>query len=161
MVRFKFLELLVRVAESKYKDTMNKNSAEYYAALFEKLMKEVILEHAPYEPMQNWRENELWTLEVNDVMKVNLDGIHQLYKRYLNPKQNTLHKNNIMLMFTRDTNLVSINEALYCYGLSKMTVIDETKLNKLYDRMIIPEFVEMIGRVADVKFKNQTMLGLS
>ena len=64
-------------------------------------------------------------------------------------------------MFTVDTEIVSIKEALYCYGLSKMTVINETADNKKYDRMILTEFVEMIGRVADVKYKNQNMLGLA
>ena len=51
LMRYKFLELLVRVSDGKYKDIKNANSADCYAVLFEKLLKEVILEHAPYEPM--------------------------------------------------------------------------------------------------------------
>ena len=94
-------------------------------------------------------------------MKVNLDGIRLLYERYWNQKIKVLPKDNALRLFTTDTELVSIKDALYCYGLCKMTVINETKDNKLYDRMKLTEFVEMIGRVADVKYKTQTMLGLA
>ena len=41
------------------------------------------------------------------------------------------------------------------YGMSKMTVVDESddgivKYNKLY----FVEFLEMIGRIADIKYRN-------
>ena len=44
-------------------------------------------------------------------------------------------------------------KASYCYGMSKMTVVRETKQAILYDRVELSELCEMIVRVADTKFK--------
>ena len=43
--------------------------------------------------------------------------------------------------------------ALYCFGMSKMTVVSETKESKKYDRIELSEMCEMICRCAESKFK--------
>ncbi len=49
-------------------------------------------------------------------------------------------------------------EALYCYGMSKMTVVNELKNATKYDKVELAEMCEMICRVADTKFKAATGL---
>ena len=45
-------------------------------------------------------------------------------------------------------------DASYCYGMSKMTVLNEVKQSKKYEKLELPEFNEYIGRVADLKYKS-------
>ena len=46
------------------------------------------------------------------------------------------------------------NEARYCFGMSKMTVMRENEsASKEYFRMNFVEFIEMIARIAEVKFR--------
>ena len=35
------------------------------------------------KPWQEWRENEFWTLEVDDLIKANLDKLKLLYKKLI------------------------------------------------------------------------------
>ena len=44
-------------------------------------------------------------------------------------------------------------DAVHCYGMSKMTVIDEKLQSKKYEKVEFPEFCEYIARVADLKYR--------
>ena len=58
------------------------------------------------------------------------------------------------LFFTR-TNLLSMEKYVtYCFGMSKMTVVKETTNSVQYYQLKFIEFIEMIGRVAHFKFKD-------
>ena len=43
-------------------------------------------------------------------------------------------------------------EVKACYGMSKMTVIDEEKNKSEYDNIRFSEFLEFLGRIAHAKF---------
>ena len=43
---------------------------------------------------------------------------------------------------------------MYCYGMSKMTVIKESVTPRMYDKVELSELCEMICRLADTKFKS-------
>ncbi len=61
---------------------------------------------------------------------------------------------NVMDLFTKKSDcFLSQKDALFCYGMSKITVANENEQNKNYHRLLFVEFLEMIGRVADFKFK--------
>ena len=51
-------------------------------------------------------------------------------------------------------------DAMYCYGMSKMTVVDEVKHSKRYDKCELSEFCEFVARVADLKYKSAEEYGL-
>lgn len=58
----------------------------------------------------------------------------------------------------KDTNLNLIEkDAIFCYGMSKMTVDREHEKNHLYSQLAFVEFLEMIGRIAHSKFRHTTM----
>ena len=76
--RFEFLEILIRIARGKYMDFGGTEKSISYALM--KLMQSHILPMASQSlPLQSWRDDELWTLEVNDLLEVNLRGIKKLY----------------------------------------------------------------------------------
>ena len=67
-----------------------------------------------------------------------------------------------MEIFTRDADILLEKDALYAYGMSKMPLVKETSENAKYKRIMSnPEFYEMIGRVAEIKFKDQISLSLA
>lgn len=66
----------------------------------------------------------------------------------------------IDLLTVRSSLELSVRDAIYCYGMSKMTCAEENAPGKLpdhYQKIEFVEFLEMIGRVAEVKFKGTEM----
>ena len=104
-----------------------------------------------------FREEKLWTLDVDDVLKVNIEGLRQIQEYYWTIKQRYMSKRNAIDLVTKDSAVqVTDKDAMYCYGMSKMTLIDEVKQSKRYVKMELPELCEFLGRVADIKYKDQT-----
>ena len=62
--RFEFLEILVRMANAKYLET---KICKTFADSTEKLITECVLPHYKPQPWQEWREKELWTIDINDI----------------------------------------------------------------------------------------------
>ena len=61
-------------------------------------------------------------------------------------------------LVTRDTGVgLSDKDAVYSYGMCKMTVDKEHEKNAEYFRLQFVEFLEMIGRAAHQKFRGTTM----
>ena len=70
LCRYELFEILVRIANVKYRES---GQASTYAEAFEKLLSWNIFNK--YDMPCSWqgfRENELWTLEVNDTLEANL-----------------------------------------------------------------------------------------
>lgn len=58
-------------------------------------------------------------------------------------------------MCTRDADLqIPEKDIVFCFGMSKMAVTHEPTHYKQYQQMVFPEFLELIGRLAEIKFKN-------
>jgi hypothetical protein len=49
---------------------------------FSKLLNEHIFPNANPPPWQEFRDELLWTIEVNDVLEANLEGIKKIYNYY-------------------------------------------------------------------------------
>jgi len=76
LCRFEFLEILARLAQSKYKET---GICPTYEDSMIKLLEEHVLPLANPEPWQEWRDEFLWTIDVNDVLETNLEGCKKMY----------------------------------------------------------------------------------
>ena len=62
------------------------------------------------------------------------------------------------LFMTRSDLQLTDKETKFCYGMSKMTVANENdELDKRYFRMEPVELLEMICRVADLKFRGSEL----
>jgi hypothetical protein len=47
---------------------------------------------------------------------------------------------------------ISYKDCVYCFGMSKMTVTNENEESKTYYRLLFVEFLEMVGRIAHLKY---------
>lgn len=59
-------------------------------------------------------------------------------------------------IFTKSGVALPEQQAIFCYGMSKMTIVDEFKMTERVGYLVMDfvEFLEMICRVANAKFKN-------
>jgi len=70
LMRFEFFEALVRLSNFKYKDT---GVCQTTPEAFQMLINDCILANYDFPPWNEWRQRDLWVLEVNDTFHVNLD----------------------------------------------------------------------------------------
>ena len=84
LIRFEYIELIVRIAIEKYKKTKIFQSA--WEAL-EQCLKQNIEITSNHKEWQYFRETYIWTLEVNDILFFNLDSIKELYASCLTGRQ--------------------------------------------------------------------------
>ena len=110
-----------------------------------------------WEPWQQFREEFCYTLETNDILAANIEGIRMLIEHYLAPRKRFMTKDDFISLVTRDSNVkIGEKEAIYCYGMSKMTVVKESVTPKKYFQIDQAELCEMICRVTEYKFKTMT-----
>ena len=78
-----------------------------------------------------------------------------MYEFFFDPRKKYMSMNDALDLMIKLTP-VSLTEkdAYFCYGMSKMTVINEAEESTIrYKRLQFVELLEMIGRIADVKYK--------
>ena len=93
---------------------------------------------------------------------MNIEGLTLIMHHYYKPKERYMSKKDAINLVSKDTNInLYDKDAMYCYGMSKMTVSDEVKYSKRYEKLELSEFCEFVGRVADVKYKEQTEYSLA
>ena len=128
------------------------------AEAVDKLFKDVILPKYEWLPWQSYRDEVCYQLEVNDVLETNIHGIKGLVEYYFKPRKYYMSRKDAIGLFTKDSGvMIGEKEAMYCFGMSKMTVVEETRKANLYDKLELCELCEMICRVADTKFKNANL----
>jgi hypothetical protein len=100
------------------------------------------------------RLKHIWTVEVNDLLNVNLAGLKTIYqsfwdKKLVPPKKDMsqLEAENFFTSRLPDLR-VNVKVARKSYFCSKMSVLDEANKIKDYERLLFVEFLEMICRVA-------------
>ena len=83
-------------------------------------------------------------------------------EHYYTPMKKYMNRGHVLKLLTKDSDvLMGEKEVIYCIGMSKMTVVRESEKPKQYDHVQLPEFCEMIGRLADTRYKNQAQLILA
>ena len=84
LCRYEFWEVLVRIAGQKFKE---QKICDNYLDAFEKFLKEHLLKYARVEPWQEFRDEVLWTRDVNLVLDANKEGLLKIYSKYFLVKQ--------------------------------------------------------------------------
>ena len=74
-MRYKFIELLIRISKAKY---IEADLEDKISHAFERLMKEAIIPRFVMEPWIEFREEKLWSVDVNDVFKKNMEGLRKI-----------------------------------------------------------------------------------
>ena len=96
------------------------------------------------------------------MLETNIHGIKGLVEHYFKPRKYYMNRKDAIALFTKDSGvMIGEKEAMYCFGMSKMTVVEETRKANLYDKLELCELCEMICRVADTKFKNAPQLSIA
>ena len=95
LVRYEFYEILLRLVGARFKDPAI--TATYSEGL-EKLMPMLVQKH----DWQEFREQKLWTLEVNDVLEANLEGLKKVYKSFFEPKKSFMNFKDGINLFSKD-----------------------------------------------------------
>ena len=114
----------------------------------------MLVNYKPY-PWQEFRDRELWCVEVNDVFEANMEGLKKLYAFFFDPRKKFMSMQDAIDMMIKLTPLMMTEkDAYFCYGMCKMTCVNEAEESTLrYKRMQFVELFELIGRIAEVKFR--------
>jgi len=154
LVRFQFLEILIRLALKRYEDTgLVKSKGEAVTMMLEKNL------YPSYEreDPQDFRDNKYWCEEVDNIFKSHVQLFEYLFKNYggthMKPGDQWFMTTDELENIFAESNLindqlVSRDIAVY-FNLSMMTQVDE--LNKeRHLRMNFIEFLEAFARCAEV-----------
>lgn len=114
--------------------------------------------YSNYKQLQEWREQEIWCLEVNDILQVNLENLRTIYKKNVKSHNTVLTKDDVVDLYTKNEDIrVSDQDAVYCYGMSKMTISNENKDSNKYEKIEFVEFLEFVCRIAVKKFEGSEL----
>ncbi len=80
---------------------------------------------------------------------------------YLEKGKRVFKMADALRIFCKDmSSVISENEFYYCYGMSKMTVAKESQNHSNYFTVHLTEFLELIGRIAELKYREASGLAL-
>lgn len=156
LCRYELLEIIVRLAKIKYTE---KHICDTIAEATERIIVEHILPNSCERmPWQEFRDERLWTLECDDLLKANKAGIEALYRF----TKTGPHSSNPLIL-NMDDACALIHQAGYsspaheriaatAYALSKMTIIDEMEDFEDYHNLKRVEFIEFLARAAEMLF---------
>lgn len=154
LVRYEFIEFLVRMAKYKYKEAgMVATTAES----FERLMNELV---TPYFELhcQDWqpfRDKYLLNTMIDNLMYVNKKGLENIFIKLATQNKNKAFNIANCFQVMRQLNLNLADTAVtYAFGMSHQTVVNESKNYTAYDRLIYVEFVEFLCRILYFKFSS-------
>ena len=77
LIRFEFFEVLVRIARAKL---IEPGTCKNYEEAMEVLFNDFLMNYPKPQSWQQWRDDHLWTLDVNDVFEANLDKLKTIYQ---------------------------------------------------------------------------------
>jgi hypothetical protein len=153
LCRFQFMEAVVRLGNEKYKSP---GLVKTFAEGTQRVLDECIFKYYEPEPWQSWREEELWSLDVDDLYGSNVENLQAIYKTYFTQIKKYMDLKDCYQMCMEDCDLgIKENDICLCFGMSKMTVKDECyPVGTNYVTLKFVEFLEFIGRLSALKYKN-------
>lgn len=160
MMRYEFLESLVRAGIAKYgKGQATDDVATAVRMLLEQNL-DANMPPAARHRANDFRNERLYTEEVDLVLKRHQVVLKALYSRYrLKPPGGGLRTKSVKLegwlQFMQDASLIdsqfTLQDANLAFLWSRMAVLDEIKDYGRYTSLTFVDFLEALGRVADMK----------
>ena len=154
LCRYEFLEITARLGKIKYTEKgICDTVAEGTRRIIEEFMIPNTCERMPW---QEWREERLWNLEIDDLYKANKKGMDALYKFTKTGPHSKDFGALTMTDVCKMLNLagyvgVETEKIASCaYSLSKMTIVDDMEDFDDYNHLKKVEFYEFLGRVAEL-----------
>lgn len=154
LVRYEFLEILVRIANDRYIRTRKLKST--YEAV-NQLFKNYLLPNMTQFNSNQWRTQKYWTEDVDIIFKAHKVILDAVYNKYSGRKAMPGQKPYISVEEFRDLCIEAqlVNDWFtsrdidLVYGLAMMTRVDEL-FKKTHVEMKYVEFLEAIGRLSDM-----------
>ena len=75
------MEIIVRLANIKFIETKKIKGFEEATRV---IIEEYIMPNFKPDPWQEFRDKQLWTIDVNDILEANLNNLTIIYKGFLN-----------------------------------------------------------------------------
>ena len=154
LVRYQFMEILVRLAQYKY---MRNGLCESYAEAFRRLLEDGLqLQLEGAEDFQHWRNTRFWTMDVDLVVKEHLDFLRQLYgvwagsrqQTQIGPKMSALEFKAMWSYYACFNEFYPERDCLLVFSQSIQSQVDELNENR-HVFMDFVEFLEGLGRSAE------------
>lgn len=121
LCRYEFIEILVRIAGAKYKDT---GITSFLCESVERFFKE-LFSIGQLPAIHEFRKKYIWTLPVDDIIRSNREGIKKVFQRYAGIKK-YIAPNDAVQLIEKDCGYTIYRpELMKAYGYSKMTIKDE------------------------------------
>lgn len=159
LVRYEFVELLVRLAKVKYFDKKVHTSLALSVRIF--LENFVFANNLEAMPWQRFRDEQLWTVEIDQIFKANRAGVDELF--YLASGSDRLFSKDEAFELLRicqgldasafSSGVGAEQAVLTAYSLSKMTIDNEMAKYPNYHRMVKCEFYEFLARWSELAFR--------
>jgi len=123
LCRSEFLEIIVRIASAKYKDTGRVKFLVDALSLFLKDL--TSLDQAAN--IHQFRLKEIWTLPVDDLLRSNREGIGRVFTKYSGLKRYLTPADAIGLINSKCKYNIYEADIIKAYGYSKMTIKNEAE----------------------------------
>ncbi len=96
--------------------------------------------------------------DVNLLFDDHIETLRKIYRSHFAFNKSYMSLHDALNMMTKDAVFLLAKEATECYGLAKMTVINEMQFKgdtNPYLKLAFVEFLEYIGRIAEFKYRNE------
>ena len=154
LCRYELMEIIVRLAKFKF---FEKGIDSSISEATEHLLSKYILPNTvEVIPGQEFRDKEVWTLDMDDLLKANRDDIVEIYIAL--KSSGDIHGKFEYDDAYRLVNTIGLSGVEYsrrtclAYSLSKQLVINEMKDHHLYNDLKLFEFYEFLIRLAHLVF---------
>ena len=107
-----------------------------YSEALEKLIVEKLIPNAAPEPWQSFRDTELWTIDVNDILEANLENLKKIFAVFFSAVKKFVTFEDVLNLFMRMCPLdLNEKDLQFCFSMSKMAVTSEPASYKNYNIM--------------------------
>jgi hypothetical protein len=150
--RYEFLEILVRLANTKYKDTYICGT---YAEALQKLLDDHLYANIDSLNPKPFRESQIYTWKVSNIFSKNDLGIKKLFGLFLHGQKRYLTcRDAVELINHKGHFKFSEKIIVKNFGLSKMSTVDINKDSGGPNKMQLVEFYEFLARMSFDCFKD-------
>ena len=102
-----------------------------------------------------FKQDLIWTLEVDDLFKTNALAIKKLYQSVMSPTKKTFSLEDSIRMISNCPGLhLSDKDASLAFAYSKFPVIDEMQDILSVQQFSLSEFYEFIARIAQIRYSD-------
>jgi len=158
LCRHEFLEVLVRIADEKYRKS---GIWKTLPTALGHLLNHNLFKHSNFiQNAQKFRDENLWTIRIDDLMFANMANIRNIYNMIL-IKPNIVCTLERVEEFWKQLDLsISTKMVKLAFSLCKMTISDDIVDREKYLCISFVEFLEFISRLAQLLFKKNKSMPL-